>query len=143
MSMDVEVSVDIAASPQQIWAVMFAVERWPEWTPSISSLERLDQGEFRVGSRARIRQPKLPTMIWEVTQLEPGRGFVWKTRAWGAVTSAAHWISADGNGSKVVLKVHQTGLLEPIFRPWISKLTRRNVDMEAQCLKKRCEAGRP
>ena len=141
MVIHTEMEIEIVASPARVWEVMKDVERWPEWTPSITRVKRLDSGPFRPGSEARIRQPRLPQMVWRVTRLEPNRGFVWETRGWGALTVAEHWISPHGEGSKVVLIVQQAGLLMPIFRSWISKLTRGNMELEAQGLKRRCEAS--
>jgi uncharacterized protein YndB with AHSA1/START domain len=136
----IEVEIDIAATPAQVWQVLQDVERWPEWTSSMTSVKRLDSGAFRLGSEVRIRQPQLPQMVWRVTRIDAARGFVWETRSWGALTMAEHWISPNGNGSKVVLVVQQSGLLVPLFWPWISKLTRHNMELEAEGLKRRSEA---
>ena len=56
--MQFETTVQIDASPQSVWEVMTDVERWPEWTTSVQRVERLDDGPLRVGSRARLKQPK-------------------------------------------------------------------------------------
>jgi len=37
--------VDIAAPPGGVWAVIADVERWPEWTPTVTRLQRLDRGQ--------------------------------------------------------------------------------------------------
>ena len=70
-------TIDIAARAQLVYEVYTDVERWPEWAASVTSVERLDQGPLRVGSRARIKQPRLPTTVWEVTEVVAGRSFTW------------------------------------------------------------------
>ena len=71
-----ESSVWVDRPSDEVFAVYADVERWPEWTASMTSVERLEPGPLQVGSRARIRQPRLPTAIWTVIVLEPGHQFV-------------------------------------------------------------------
>ena len=63
------ISVDIQAPPQRVWPTMRQDERWPEWTPSVMRLPRLNDGPFAPGNRARVRQPKLLPVVWQVTGL--------------------------------------------------------------------------
>ena len=140
--MDIKRVIDIAAPPDQVWAVMADVERWPEWTASVRSVERLDQGPFGVGSRARIRQPRLPVAIWTVTALEPGRYFEWRSPAPGLLSVGGHRVDAAGDhASRVTLSLTWRGPLAPVVRLLFGKLARRYVEMEAQGLKRRCEAA--
>ena len=62
--MDIERTVDIAAPVEKVWAAMTDVQRWSEWTPTVTSVDLLDGGPVRVGSPVRIRQPRLPAAVW-------------------------------------------------------------------------------
>ena len=55
------VTVEISAAPDQVWGVLTDVERWSEWTETVTRVQRLDDGPLREGSRARISQPGSPT----------------------------------------------------------------------------------
>ena len=52
-----EDSVEIAAPPQLVWDVFSDVERWSEWTDSVTSLTGLDGPALAVGKRFAIKQP--------------------------------------------------------------------------------------
>jgi uncharacterized membrane protein len=88
--MDIQRTIDITAPQDKVWAVMSDVERWPEWTASVASVERLNDGPFGVGSKARIRQPRLPAVVWTVTAFETGRCFEWQNVGPGVRTVAGH-----------------------------------------------------
>ncbi len=143
MSFRYERTVRIAAPRERIWGVLIDVERWREWTESIQSIERLDSGPFQTGSKVRIRQPGLPAMVWRVTSLAGNQEFTWETRSPGALTVAGHEIAPLDNGCTVLLRVVQSGIFATLLRPWIARVTRRNVELEAQALKRRCEAANP
>lgn len=103
-------SIDVAASPEQVWEVLVDVERWPEWTDSVSSVRPLDAGPLAVGSRVEISQPRIPTGTYTVTALEPGSVFIWEQRQPGSTVTAHHECARlpDG-GTRVELRVVMTG----------------------------------
>lgn len=136
-----ETSISIAATPERVWAVMQDVERWPEWTPTMTGVQRLDEGEFKVGSRVKIKQPKFPSVVWTVTSLEPGRGFEWQARSPGSNNVGIHRIEPEGEGSRVTLAVEQAGLFSPLLALFYGGVTRRYIRQEAEGLKQRCEAA--
>jgi uncharacterized protein YndB with AHSA1/START domain len=134
------IEVDVDAPPERVWQVMSDVERWPEWTPSVLSVQREDTGPLRVGSRARIRQPKLVRADWEVTALQPGREFTWITRSPGVVVTARHAVEPTGRGTRATLSIRYDGLLGPVVA-WLTRgINDRYLGLEAAGLKRRSEA---
>jgi uncharacterized membrane protein len=136
-----EVSVDIAAPPQHVWRVTTDVERWPEWTASVLSVRRLDSGPFRVGSRARIRQPGFLPALWEVTEIDEGRGFTWVTSSHGIRAAGHHRVDPISGGSRATLSVDYKGLLSGVVATLLAEKTERFLRLEAAGLKKRSESA--
>ena len=137
------VTVEIAAPPERVWPAIRDVERWHEWTASITSIRRLDDGPLREGSRAVVQQPKLPSNTFEVTKLEANRGFTWETKSAGLRGAGHHWIEPidGGRASRVTLGVDFSGLLAPIVALFYGALTQRYIEMEAAGLKSRVLKG--
>jgi uncharacterized membrane protein len=136
---DVSIAVDIKASRDRVLAVLCDVERWPEWTSTVTSVRRIDDGPFAVGSRAQMRQPKLLPAVWQVTQFDGKSSFAWATRSPGVRIEAGHLVEPNGAGSKVTLSLHFSGLLGPLVARVYRKLNQRYLATEAEGLRKRCE----
>ena len=135
-----ETSRHIDAAPEPVWSVLFDVARWPEWTPTVDSVERLDDGPLRVGSRARLRQPKLPQALWEVTEVDD-RSFTWEAKGPGMKTIARHEVVPDGTGSTVRLSIEQTGPMGIVAAVVWRRLTQRYIELEAESLDRRVTAA--
>jgi hypothetical protein len=138
--MTVEDAIYIEALPDVVWAVTVDVERWPEWTPTVTALVRVDDGPFGLGSTARIKQPGQPASEWTVTEFVPGRRFVWATRRPGLRMRASHEVEAADSGTSSVLRVEIEGVMGVLFWPLLRGAVRRALSQENRGLKARCEA---
>jgi uncharacterized membrane protein len=134
------VAVNIDAPPDQVFAVLCDVERWPEWTPTMTSVQRLDQGPLTVGSSAQIRQPKLRPAVWKVTELE-AQNFTWVARAPGLRMKAGHRVERQGAGSRVLLSFEMSGLMARVASRLFGGLIEQYVTTESQKLKQRSESA--
>ena len=133
------ISIDIDAPPQRVFEVMVDVRRWHEWTPSITSIALANGGELAVGTRAMIRQPKLPPALWTVSRIVPGRGFEWVNRAPGLRVTGHHFAEPAGHGSRATLALSYDGIFGGLLA-WITAgITKRYLRMEAHGLKARSE----
>ena len=136
-----EKSIRIAAPPERVWEIFFDVARWPEWTESISTVERLESGPLKVGSRTKIQQPKLPEATWEVTEIVEGEYFEWVATGPGVRTTGGHRVAADGDGAIATATAIQAGPLGVVLGLVWKNLTNRYLEMEAAGLKARSESG--
>ena len=140
--MEFEKTIEIDAPKDVVWAALADVERWPTWTASVTRVERLNTESLTDGARVRIKQPKMPTLVWEVTDFQPGTAFTWRSVTTGVTSVGTHVVETTPRGSvAVTLGIRQWGLLAPIVRLLSSRRTRRYVQMEAEGLKHRCEAA--
>lgn len=143
--MEQGIEVEIDATPERVWEVMSDVERWPEWTETVTSVTRLDADSLGLGSRVKVDQPKLPATEYVVTEFDPGQSFTWVATRPGVRTTARHVIEARGySGSRVRLSVEQAGPLgEVMGRLFFTRLTDRYLATEAAGLKARSESEDP
>ena len=80
--------LEIAAPIERVWDLTLDIERWPELTPTITSVERLEVGPLAVGSSARLVQPRQSPRVWTVTDLQAPTRFAWSARQVIQKTSA-------------------------------------------------------
>ena len=133
--------IEIDASARSVWDVFVAVERWPEWTASVERIVPLDGPDIEVGNRFEIKQPRLPKLTWEVTDVEPGVSWTWCQRSPGATTCASHDVVHHGTERTLVQqRIHQRGPIGVIVGVLMRRLTKRYLNLEARGLKARSEA---
>jgi hypothetical protein len=132
------VRTDIPAPIAIVWTVMTDVERWPEWTSSVTRVKQLSRSPLQVGSRVRIHQPQLPPAFWQVTELIPGANFTWVSRSPGVRVTAQHTAEAIAIGTRVTLSIDYKGLFGVLLAWWVGELNDRYLEIEVNGLKARC-----
>ena len=135
-----EDSIEIDAPPQLVWEVFSDVERWPEWTDSVTSLVGRDGSNLAVGKRFSIKQPGMSKLDWKVTEIDPGLSWTWVQRSPGVNVSARHHVIAQPGGRTLVRQqLEQRGVLGALVGRMMIKKTKRFLELEAHGLKARSE----
>jgi uncharacterized membrane protein len=135
-----EDSVEIDAPAQLVWEVFSDVQRWPEWTASVTSLVGKDGANLAVGKRFSIKQPGMSKLVWKVTELDHGSSWTWVQRSPGVLVTARHWVTGQPGGRTLVRqRLEQRGVLGALVGRMMIKKTKRFLELEAQGLKARSE----
>lgn len=135
-----ESSIEIQAPASVVWDVYTDVERWPEWTASVERVVALDGPSIEVGKRFEIKQPRMPKLVWEVTEVAPGSSWKWRQRSPGGTTIAYHEVAGGPDGTTLVRQgVDQRGPLGALVGLLMRRTTRRYLELEARGLKERSE----
>jgi len=138
-----EGSVEIAAPAATVWSVFTDVEHWPEWTASVERLVALDGPGLDVGRRFAIKQPRLPNLVWVVTDVDPGVGWTWRQSSPGGLTIAVHALVVMAPERTLVRQsIEQRGPVGVAVGVLMRGLTPRYLDLEAAGLKARSEQRR-
>ncbi len=137
-------SIDIARTPEDVFAYIGDLSRHDEWQQQIKEITVETEGPTRVGSRAREVR-KVPfgpatAVTYEITAWDPPRtasfhGVDGPVRVAGTVT-----VSPAADGSRVDLEIDLVGrglgkLLAPLARGQL----RKQIPLDQQLLKERLE----
>jgi uncharacterized membrane protein len=129
-------SVDARADLDAAWRALTDVTDWPRWTASMTSVERLDDGPLRLGSRARVKQPGMQPLIWEVTEFADRSVFTWAARSPGVRIVGRHRIRPNDDGStRITLELALSGPLAGVVKVLAGRRNERFLGLEANGLK--------
>ncbi|HEY4261973.1 MAG TPA: SRPBCC family protein [Schlesneria sp.] len=134
-------TISINSAPARVWRVLSDVDHWPEWTKSVTSVQRQEQNSLLLGSKVRIEQPKLKPAIWTVTSWEPEKSFTWVSKSAGVTVTAGHEIVQTSDGCDLILTIHFGGLLGGLIGLLMGRMTSEYMSIEAEGLKHRAEAA--
>lgn len=104
-----EDTIAIAAPVDVVWRLVEHVEGLPSFTPTMTRVERLDDGPIHIGSRARVKQPGQRPAVWTVTQLDRPKVFAWQTRVTGVTMTGVHDVAPADSGCTSTLSIELSG----------------------------------
>ena len=129
----------IDAPPEAVWALATTVTDWPSYMPTVQSVELLDDGPLRLGSRARIKQPGQRRAVWTVTRFEAGRTFTWESARRGYAFAGTHTVASEGAACRNTLALQMTGPLAPVVGRLLAPLMKRVLRTENACFAARAQ----
>lgn len=135
----IEHSIDIAASPSVVWALNTDPVRWPDLTPTVTSVRWQDDGPLRVGRVAVVKQPGQRAAAWTVTALEPETRFVWQATVYGVTTVATHLIEAAPQGCRNTLRLELSGRGSRLMGALLGRKLRSILRTEAEGFRRAAE----
>ncbi len=103
--------LDMAASPEKIWAALIDATAWPEWYPNARNI-RLLSGGHSLAPGARFRWTTFgATIVSEVAEFSPHERIAWTGRAVGIDVYHAWLIRPSARGGHVLTEETQYGAL--------------------------------
>ncbi|HMQ25668.1 MAG TPA: SRPBCC family protein [Acidimicrobiales bacterium] len=130
----------INAPVDTVWALTLDVERWPESTPTITEVVRLDDGPLTIGSQARIKQPGQGPRVWTVSRLEAPHEFEWGTSLGTVRMRGGHHLAAEGDGCRNRLTLELEGVGSRLLGLVAGRAMRNAIARENEGFKATAEA---
>jgi uncharacterized protein YndB with AHSA1/START domain len=144
----VEVETQIGRSPQDVFAALAAVERFPEWliASGIVRVELADEGPLAVGSRLRIGQSvggRSTVLDGAITELDPGSAFGLRGRDPDGVTIEldARLASDDGLTTRIRWSLRMgLPLRYRMFEALVAPQAKRAATLDLEAFRRRLES---
>ena len=135
-----ETFIEIEAPQHRVWAVLADLEAWPRRIETVDVVELLTAAPITVGSRVRLKQPKLPEGIWEVTAWDAPTWFEWRQKASGVTSVAGHRVTAlSRDRTRLSLSLEMRGLIVPLVGRLSRGLIDRYMTAEADGIRRAAE----
>ena len=137
-----EKSIEIDASQERVWEVLSDLEAWPQRIETVDTVELLTPAPITIGSRVRLKQPKLPEGTWDITVWDAPSYFEWTQKTSGVTSVAGHRVDPLGpDRARLTLTLEMRGLLIPIIGLFYRDLTNRYMTLEAEGMKRAAESA--
>ena len=140
MTARISATIEIAAPPEQVWAVLTDLASYPEWNPVF----REASGQLTPGNRVRITstQPEsghTMTVKVKVLTAEPTTELRWVSSVLGLMTSEHSFILSPTSGGTQLVQTHDYRGLFTRFPPKTVSRIQASFEAIKQAMKQRAE----
>ncbi len=137
-------TLDIAAAPEQVFAVLNDTDRTPDWQPRCTRIDKLTEGPVRQGTALRYffkDGRREGQMEGRVTAAEPGRRFAmtYADKMMTVDVDFAGAPTADGTRLTHTIHVQPSGFAR-IFTPFITRTLPKQTVTSMEQLKALAES---
>ena len=89
----------VPAAPEAVWDLLVDTTRWPEWGPSVTSVELDHDGSrIRAGSTGRVRTAVAVWVPFRITDFNDARRWSWVV---AGIPATSHTIESAPGGCRV------------------------------------------
>jgi uncharacterized protein YndB with AHSA1/START domain len=126
-TIDVDVSRQITASPEAVWAVLCDLSRLPEWLEFASEVSDVS-GPAAAGATYTVKPPKSyePTTHWTVAEVDPQTRQL-HTAEMPVVSGARSELTLTPSGDGVTVGVHWTGTPKGFMGKLMSGMMQKRI----------------
>lgn len=109
-------SIELSATPDQIWQALIQIKQWDEWHPQTYNIRIVSTDTGRLKPRTRFRWNTAGIhLLSQVIDFQPARALSWISQGTGIKAFHAWQIIPTAEGTKVILEHTQKG--------WLSRLS--------------------
>lgn len=137
---DYSASIDVHATPGQVYTLWSDPVGWPDWDPDLESASLT--GPFAAGSTGTIKAVGSPSTSIRLVTVEPGHSFVAEAKLPGCRMTFDHTAELTDTGSTVTHTVAFEGALSRFWMFFIGRKITRGLPGTMAGLKAAVESGR-
>jgi uncharacterized protein YndB with AHSA1/START domain len=135
----VTASIDIKASPREVWSVLADIGAWPTWNPAVRQTVCDADLVVEVGSTFRFSN-EMGTLKCRVVEADAPHRFAWQGRVL-AIIERQRWRLVPGeDGTQATVEAEMSGLATRFFRRRLDDRLRSELDALVRLLQLEAES---
>ena len=136
--MSIEQSINIASSPENIFAIYKDVDSWAQWDPDIEAVGM--DGDFVAGTTGWLKPVGAPKTATKLTSVNEPTAFTVEAKLPLCTMRFEHNLKVMGDKTQATHRVVFSGPMAPVFSRLIGGKIRKGINGTMQGLKNFAEA---